>query len=106
MFGNSRIEIDSTNNCPFLNNIFQFAEQAVNTIGIDFTPSPSQMDSLITLKFSAEMQQKSRLFVFDDDDLDSSVSLLNSLSNQAEYDSKDLEVSRLKGTHSLNSFAF
>ena len=82
---------------PMLDTIFQFAEQAINTIGIEFTPSPSQMNTLLQMKFTTEMQQKCRLFTFESDDLDSTPSLLEC--DKKSNNSNDLEVSNLVGTH-------
>ena len=55
-----------------LDTIFSFAEQAIGAIGLDFSPSQVDTDRLIELRYNEEKQKKTRLFVFDDDTLDSS----------------------------------
>jgi len=50
----------------------EFAEQAVSMIGLEFSPSPSDTSRMISMKYDKTLQEKTRLFVFDDDDLDSS----------------------------------
>merc|ERR1719203_1584984 len=81
-------------NSEMFDSIFQFAETAINMVGIEFTPSPSQMENLLQLKFTSEVQQKCRLFTFDDDDLDCTPSL-----SQCAKKNSDLAVSKLAGTH-------
>jgi Protein of unknown function (DUF1350) len=55
-----------------LGGIFDFAELAVGAIGVDFTPNSQDMSRLVTLRYDDKLQAKTRLFVFDDDNLDSS----------------------------------
>lgn len=54
------------------NMIFGMAETFLGAMGLDFSPSSQDTERLIELKFNEELQQKTRLFVMDDDDLDSS----------------------------------
>mmetsp|Transcript_59726 Transcript_59726/g.71760 ORF Transcript_59726/g.71760 Transcript_59726/m.71760 type:complete len:466 (+) Transcript_59726:120-1517(+) len=61
-----------------LGQIFNFAEQAATFAGIDFVPSPTDTDRLVEMKFNSDLQSKTRLFSFDDDDLDSGYSLFKS----------------------------
>jgi len=61
-----------------LGQIFNFAEQAATFAGIDFVPSPTDTDRLVQMKFNSDLQSKTRLFSFDDDDLDSGYSLFKS----------------------------
>jgi Protein of unknown function (DUF1350) len=75
-----------------LNSIFSFAEMAVAAVGIDFSPSQSEMDRLITLKYSERQQQKTRLFSFDDDVLENTQDVLNACNGRPT-------VSGLPGTH-------
>jgi hypothetical protein len=63
-----------------LNNIFDFAEMAVGAIGVDFTPNSVDTDRLITLRYDDRLQDKTRVFVFDKDNLDSSQEFVNACS--------------------------
>jgi hypothetical protein len=54
-----------------LNQVFSFAETIVGSIGLDFSPNTSETERMISMKFDEEQQAKTRLFVFDDDTLDS-----------------------------------
>jgi hypothetical protein len=55
-----------------LGSIFEFAELAVGAIGVDFAPNAQDTTRLITLRYDDKLQSKTRVFVFDDDKLDSS----------------------------------
>ena len=59
-----------------LNSLFNFAEMAVSAVGIDFSPTQADMDRLIQLKFTPELQQKTRLFTFDKDKLENTQDFL------------------------------
>ena len=59
-----------------LNTIFNFAEMAVSAVGIDFSPTQIDMERLIQMKFTPELQQKTRLFTFDKDKLENSQDFL------------------------------
>ncbi|KAL7471755.1 hypothetical protein ACHAXS_012043 [Conticribra weissflogii] len=48
------------------------AEMAVSAVGLEFTPSPFDTDRILKAKFDENVLKKIRLFVFDDDNLDSS----------------------------------
>lgn len=52
--------------------IFGFAETFLGAVGLDFSPSAKDTERLVTMKFNEDLQQKARLFVFDDDTLDNS----------------------------------
>ena len=80
-------------NKEVMDQVFSFAEMAIGTIGLDFTPNPKEMDRLLSLKFSDENQKKTRLFVFDDDTLDSSPGFVESCSGRGP------EASALPGSH-------
>lgn len=66
----STVSVDPSSDV--LNTIFDFAEQAIGAIGLDFSPRKEDMDRLVQLKYDEELQKKTRLFVFDEDGLDSS----------------------------------
>lgn len=55
-----------------LDTLFAFAENVAGVVGLDFTPNASDMERLIQLRFDDVLQEKTRLFVFDEDNLDSS----------------------------------
>lgn len=82
--------------------VLEFAEQAVSMSGIEFTPSPSDTSRMINMKYGEELQEKTRLFVFDDDDLDSSQDFVQACQNSS-FDSNNgigkLTTSGLPGTH-------
>lgn len=61
-----------------LDNIFGFAETMVGAIGVEFSPDAKNTEKIIEMKFGIEDQSKTRLFVFDDDELDSSPGFYNS----------------------------
>jgi hypothetical protein len=63
-------------NNELLDTIFGFAEQAISAIGLDFSPSKADTSRLIQLRYDEDCQKKTRLFVFDDDTLDSSRSFI------------------------------
>lgn len=76
-----------------LNTIFDFAEQAIGVIGIDFSPRKEDMNRLIQLKYDDELQRKTRLFVFDEDALDSSRSFVENCQGEGP------SLSGLPGNH-------
>lgn len=76
-----------------MDTIFGFAEQAIGAIGLDFSPSKSDTSRLITLRYDEDFQKKTRLFVFDDDTLDSSRSFVE------DCDGSGPTVSGLPGNH-------
>lgn len=59
-------------NEEILNTLFAFAENIVGAIGVDFTPNAIDTQRLIQLRYDDILQQKTRLFVFDEDNLDNS----------------------------------
>ena len=63
-------------NNELLDTIFGFAEQAISAIGLDFSPSKADTSRLIEMRYDEDYQKKTRLFVFDDDTLDSSRSFV------------------------------
>jgi hypothetical protein len=59
-------------NEEMMNTVFSFAENIVNGIGIDFTPNAQDTERLIQMRYDDILQSKTRLFVFDEDNLDNS----------------------------------
>jgi hypothetical protein len=75
-----------------LNSIFGLAETAVGALGLDFTPTSEDMRRLMRLKYVDEWKQKTRLFCFDEDTLDSTPDFVNSCGDM-------VQVSGLPGNH-------
>jgi len=73
--------------------VLQFAEAAVATVGIDFTPSQSQMESLIQMKYDQDLQSRTRLFTCDDDPLQNTQDFVNACQGSGP------DVSSLPGQH-------
>lgn len=74
---NTRKDQFSSGNNPLdneemLNTVFAFAENIVNGIGVDFTPNAKDTERLIQMRYDDILQSKTRLFVFDEDNLDNS----------------------------------
>jgi len=63
---------------PAFDTLFDLAGMAVSAVGLEFTPSPSDMNKIIESKFAnnEEVLKKIRMFSFDDDDLDSTKSFV------------------------------
>lgn len=76
-----------------MDQIFSFAEGIISTIGIDFSPNPAETERILNLKYDKQMQDKTRLFVFDDDTLDSSESFIHACQGECP------KISGLPGTH-------
>ncbi len=70
--GNDPLGKIPLDNEEILNTIFAFAENVVGVIGVDFTPNARDTERLIQLRFDDVLQAKTRLFVFDEDNLDNS----------------------------------
>lgn len=81
-------------NNDLLDTIFGFAEQAVGALGLDFSPSKADTSRLIELRYDDEKQKRTRLFVFNDDTLDSSRSFVEDCRNGSGP-----TVSGLQGNH-------
>eukprot|EP00568_Trieres_chinensis_P013216 CAMPEP_0183316104 /NCGR_PEP_ID=MMETSP0160_2-20130417/53879_1 /TAXON_ID=2839 ORGANISM="Odontella Sinensis, Strain Grunow 1884" /NCGR_SAMPLE_ID=MMETSP0160_2 /ASSEMBLY_ACC=CAM_ASM_000250 /LENGTH=454 /DNA_ID=CAMNT_0025481819 /DNA_START=92 /DNA_END=1456 /DNA_ORIENTATION=- len=79
-----------------LDSILDFAGMAVDLVGVEFSPSPSDTERLVSMRYDEDLQRKTRLFVFDDDDLDSSKSFVESC---REGGGQGPSVSGLPGTH-------
>ena len=78
--------------------LFDLASMAIGAVGLEFTPSPDDLDRIVKTKFNPQnVLKKIRLFKFDNDDLDSSSRFLDCFDND---DSNDMpSVSNLSGTH-------
>ena len=79
-----------------LDQILDFAGEAVSMMGFEFSPDPDAMDRIIQMKYDEQLQKKTRMFIFDDDDLDSSPSFLEACN---EGSGSGPSVSRLPGKH-------
>lgn len=78
-----------------IDKLLELSEQLVTASGLEFTPSPSTTTKrIIKNNYDLELLQKTRLFVFDDDKLDSSKSFV-----EAVRDTGHISVSKLPGTH-------
>ena len=75
--------------------LFDLASMAIGAVGLEFIPSPNDLDRIVKTKFNEDVLKKIRLFKFDDDDLDSSTRFLNCFKEGVESPS----VSNLPGTH-------
>ena len=76
--------------------LFDLAGMAVSAVGLEFTPSPNDMDKILKSKFDAEVLKKIRMFCFDDDDLDSTKRFLDCFLGGGMVGPS---VSYLPGTH-------
>ena len=74
--------------------LFDLASMAIGAVGLEFTPSPDDLDRIVKTKFNEDVLKKIRLFKFDDDDLDSSTRFLNCFEG-----GEPLSISNLPGTH-------
>eukprot|EP00531_Pseudo-nitzschia_arenysensis_P007129 CAMPEP_0116140746 /NCGR_PEP_ID=MMETSP0329-20121206/14020_1 /TAXON_ID=697910 /ORGANISM="Pseudo-nitzschia arenysensis, Strain B593" /LENGTH=452 /DNA_ID=CAMNT_0003635897 /DNA_START=136 /DNA_END=1494 /DNA_ORIENTATION=+ len=94
-------------NPEMINSLFDFAEMAVGAIGVEFSPTPGDTERLIQLRYNAELQQKTRIFKFDTDQLDSSVEFRSACDSFDTSDTGDttsktsssVDVSNLQGGH-------
>jgi len=83
-----------------LEKVFEFAEQAVSSFNFDFNPSPSDTAKIISMKYGEELQKKTRLFSFDDDDLDNSQDFIEACQEGAGSDNLGaITISGLPGSH-------
>lgn len=82
-------------NSEALSGLFSLAETVLGSLNIDFTPSPLETERMISLKYGPERQQKTRLFAFDEDNLDSSTSFLQACTKEEQK----VAVSQLPGNH-------
>lgn len=76
-----------------LDQLLEFAGQAAGMMGLEFSPSPEDTNKIIQMKYDVELQEKTRLFIFNEDNLDSSDDFLESCVGPRP------SVSRLNGSH-------
>ena len=67
-------------NEEIMNTLFAFAENVVGAIGVDFSPNAADTERLIQLRYDDLLQGKTRLFVFDEDNLDNSKEFVDNCS--------------------------
>jgi hypothetical protein len=80
--------------------LFDLAGMAVSAVGIEFTPSPNDMDKILTTKFDEEVLKKIRMFCFDNDDLDSTKRFLSCFNDKRGSGAVSRPtVTYLPGTH-------
>eukprot|EP00584_Thalassiosira_punctigera_P007706 CAMPEP_0172529588 /NCGR_PEP_ID=MMETSP1067-20121228/3631_1 /TAXON_ID=265564 ORGANISM="Thalassiosira punctigera, Strain Tpunct2005C2" /NCGR_SAMPLE_ID=MMETSP1067 /ASSEMBLY_ACC=CAM_ASM_000444 /LENGTH=431 /DNA_ID=CAMNT_0013313667 /DNA_START=21 /DNA_END=1316 /DNA_ORIENTATION=- len=92
--GNDSFGFGAGSTVPF-DALFDLAGMAVSAVGLEFTPSPSEMDRIVKTKFDGELLKKTRMFQFEDDDLDSTKSFFECFEGDRETPS----LSYLPGTH-------
>ncbi|KAL3810280.1 hypothetical protein ACHAXA_008648 [Cyclostephanos tholiformis] len=85
----------SSSSTPF-DALFDLAGMAVSAVGLEFTPSPNDMDKILKSKFDGDVLKKIRMFCFDDDDLDSTERFLDCFVGGGAVRPS---VSYLPGTH-------
>lgn len=73
--------------------LLDFAGQAAGMMGFEFSPSPEETNKIIQMKYNRDLQEKTRLFIFNEDNLDSSDSFLDSCEGPGP------RLSRLNGSH-------
>lgn len=59
-----------------MSQLFDLAETFIGAINVDFVPSPVETERIISLKYDKDRQKRTRLFVFDNDKLDSTDSFV------------------------------
>jgi hypothetical protein len=89
------------NNMGMYSQIFDFAEQAVSMSGIDFSPNPADTNKMISLRYDETFQRKTRLFIFNDDDLDSSKGFIEACQGSG---GSGPSISNLPGNHLTSVF--
>jgi Protein of unknown function (DUF1350). len=83
-----------------LDSILNLAGEAMSMMGIDFDPDPVTMDRIVEMKYNQELQKKTKLFRFDQDDLDCSVSFLNACQRNTATSTTAVEAEALGSTMS------
>ncbi|CAJ1969496.1 unnamed protein product [Cylindrotheca closterium] len=95
-------------NTALLNTVFGFAENFVTGMGVDFTPNPADTERLIQMRYSKDLQAKTRMFVLDDDNMDSSEEFVNLCSTSEDEDGSNnagpITVSGVPGGHLASVF--
>jgi len=90
-------------NPEMINSFFDFAEMAVGAVGLEFSPTPGDTERLIQLRYSEELQAKTRVFKFGSDQLDSSQEFreaaATATATAAAGETNSIQVSNLEGGH-------
>mmetsp|Transcript_26502 Transcript_26502/g.56792 ORF Transcript_26502/g.56792 Transcript_26502/m.56792 type:complete len:458 (+) Transcript_26502:232-1605(+) len=86
-------------NPEVVNNLFDFAEMAVGAIGVEFSPTPEDTERLIQLRYNDGLKDKTRVFVFDSDNLDSSEDFRRACGGSSDVNGSSVDVSSLEGGH-------
>jgi hypothetical protein len=79
------------------------AEMAVGAVGLEFSPSPVDTSRIVESKFDGKVVSKTRIFVFDDDDLDSSEGFVGCCEEES---GATPSVSNLLGMHLTVSLCY
>ncbi|KAL7548961.1 hypothetical protein ACHAWF_012232 [Thalassiosira exigua] len=80
--------------------LFNLASMAASALGLEFKPSPSEVDQMLQTGFSEDHQKKTMLFQFQTDDFDSTPKFMaNFVANEAGP-----SVSIVPGTHMTPTF--
>lgn len=99
-YNNNNNKKSNDGTSEFLNTIFSFAENIVDMIGVDFTPNAKDTERLIQLKYDDLLQDKTRLFVFDEDNLDNSKEFIDNCSGGGgDGNGNGITASGLPGGH-------
>ncbi|KAL3935599.1 MAG: hypothetical protein SGBAC_008908 [Bacillariaceae sp.] len=100
-FGGGPFSGMGPDNTELLNTVFGFAENIVTGLGVDFTPTPADTERLIQLRYNKDLQAKTRMFVLDEDNLDSSKEFVNLCTSDG---SPGPTISGLEGGHLASVF--
>ena len=85
-----------SSNDAIMDFFFDFVEQTTQGIGLDFSPNPTETERIINMKFTADLQEKCRMFKFDNDELDCTAQFISSCPTSS-IGTPSLSV--LPGTH-------
>lgn len=88
-------KIKQSHNEQMFENFFKMADFAVSASGIEFTPSPFEMERLILRRFNRSNRLKTRLFTFSDDDLCSGSDFFKTCQRNGHAP----QISHLPGNH-------
>lgn len=97
--GGGQVGSSSSSSATPFDALFDLAGMAVSSVGIEFTPSPNDMDKILTTKFDEEVLKKIRMFCFDNDDLDSTARFLSCFDDKSGSGAARPTISYLPGTH-------
>ena len=90
-------------NPEMINSLFDFAEMAVGAVGLEFSPTPQDTERLIQLRYNENLQQKTRVFRFGSDQLDSSDEFRSACGSFGSNDSEEEEQSNNNNNNSSNN---